>query len=50
MDNPSAARPPVPSRLGDYSVRPRILLIGALSLVVGGLAGGRLLVRRRPRR
>jgi len=38
MDNPSAARAPVPSRLGDYSVRPRILLIGALALAVGGLA------------
>jgi CIC family chloride channel protein len=38
MDTSSAARPPVPSRLGDYSVRPRILLIGALALAVGAVA------------
>ena len=34
----SSARPPVPSRLGDYSVRPRILLIGALALAVGAVS------------
>jgi len=33
-----AARPSVPSRLGDYSVRPRILLIGALALAVGAVS------------
>jgi H+/Cl- antiporter ClcA len=38
MTTQSAARPPVPSRLGDYSVRPRILLIGALALGVGTVA------------
>ena len=38
MHNPPAARAPVPSRLGDYSVRPRILLIGALALAVGAVA------------
>ncbi|MGH8745073.1 MAG: chloride channel protein, partial [Burkholderiales bacterium] len=32
------SRPPVPSRLGDYSVRPRILMIGALATVVGAAA------------
>ncbi|MDA8107427.1 MAG: chloride channel protein [Betaproteobacteria bacterium] len=33
-----AARAPVPPRLGDYTVRPRIVLIGALALAVGALA------------
>ena len=30
----AAARTPVPLRLGDYSVHPRILLISALALAV----------------
>ena len=38
MQSSSAARPPVPSRLGDYSGRPRILLIGARALAVGAVA------------
>ncbi len=33
-----AARPPVPSGLGDYAVNPRILLIAALALAVGAVA------------
>ena len=31
-------RPPVPSRLGDYSVKPRLLLISALALAVGAVS------------
>jgi H+/Cl- antiporter ClcA len=31
-------RPAVPRRLGDYSVRPRILLIGGLAMLIGALA------------
>ena len=38
MENQAAARQPVPSRLGDYTVRPRILRIGALALAVGAVA------------
>ncbi len=34
----TAARPPVPPRLGDYSIRPRIVLISALALAVGTVA------------
>ena len=34
----AAPRPRVPSRLGDYSVRPRIVLISALALAVGAVA------------
>jgi chloride channel protein, CIC family len=34
----AAARTPVPLRLGDYSVHPRILLISALALAVGAVA------------
>jgi len=34
----AAAHPPVPFRLGDYSVHPRIVLISALALAVGAVA------------
>jgi len=34
----AAPRPPVPPRLGDYSVHPRIVLISALALAVGAVA------------
>ena len=36
--NPGAPPPRVPSRLGDYTVTPRIVLIGALAAVIGAVA------------
>ncbi|HTP29170.1 MAG TPA: chloride channel protein [Anaeromyxobacteraceae bacterium] len=35
---PGAGRTPVPSRLGDYMVRPRVVLISALAVPVGAMA------------
>ena len=39
MEQQSVHPPPrVPSRLGDYSLNPRVLLISALALVVGAVS------------
>lgn len=40
MSETAVVRPRVPSRLGDFTTRPRILWIGALALPVGAVAAG----------
>jgi H+/Cl- antiporter ClcA/CBS domain-containing protein len=38
MPSVAHSRSPVPARLGDYSVRPRLLLIGGIALLIGAVA------------